>query len=136
MRAGPRAPRFVVISMTPLAPFLPQIAVAEASLSTLMSRMSSVFTFSNSANFSSVAVATSKSERSRSVAMSPFTTISGSLLVRVETVLTPRKRICEPAPTLPEEAMISRPAIRPCRASSTEVIPRPSNSFASKPWAA
>ena len=115
--------------MTPLAPCEPQMAVAAASFNTLMSSISSVFTFNSCANFSSLAVAVSKSLRSTLHTL-PFTTIRGSLLVSVETVEAPRSRIEVPAPRSPELATISRPAIRPCSASSTDVMPRPSNSFA------
>ena len=41
---------------------------------------------------------------------------------------TPRKRMEVPEPRLPELATMSRPAIRPCNASSTVVIESPSNS--------
>ena len=34
---------------------------------------------------------------------------------------TPRKRIVVPEPKFPDEAIMSNPAIRPCKASSAEV---------------
>ena len=46
-------------------------------------------------------------------------------------VEAPRRRILVPEPKLPELATISKPEIRPCKASSTEVKPKPSNSLAS-----
>ena len=45
---------------------------------------------------------------------------------------TPRRRIEVPAPKLPELNTMSRPAIRPCKASSTVVNASPSNSAISR----
>ena len=56
----------------------------------------------------------------------PSTTMSGSALPLI--LVTPRRRIDVPAPRLPELATMSRPAIWPCRASSAEVMARPSTS--------
>ena len=99
-----------------------------------MLSISSGFTFNNSANFSSLALVGSKSLLASFCQTLPFTTIRGSELPLME--LTPRRRIVVPAPRLPELATMSRPEIRPWRASSTEVIPRPSNSFMSmRCWA-
>ena len=91
--------------------------------------MSSGLMFNNCANCSSFAFCTSKLLWS-TFQTSPFTTIKGSELVNVLMVDAPRKRIVVPAPKLPEFITISKPAIRPCKASSTEVKPKPSNSLA------
>ena len=54
------------------------------------------------------------------------TTINGSAFPIM--VDTPRKRIVVPEPRFPDEAIMSKPAMRPCKASSAEVKDKPSNS--------
>ena len=113
IRVFPAVPRRVVISRTPLAPFAPQMAVAAASFSTLISLISSglierrVENCSSLSRFSKSTFCTSAG----SSKMLPSTTIRGSAEPWME--LTPRRRIEVPAPTLPEFATMSRPAIFP-----------------------
>ena len=64
--------------------------------------------------------------------MLPSTTISGLALVSVDNDEAPRRRIVEPEPKSPLLPTMSRPAIRPCRASSTVVKAIPSTSFIEK----
>ena len=111
--------------MTPLAPCEPQMAVAAASFSTVMSAISSTLTASSDEKASSSALSKSMSAALYSKILSS-TTISGSALPF--SVDTPRRRIDVPAPRLPEFVTISRPAIPPCRASSAEVKAIPSTS--------
>lgn len=63
-----------------------------------------------------------------------MSTIRGSALELMEP--DPRIRIDEPEPRSPEFDTMSRPARRPCRASSTEVTDRPSNSLVLMVWVA
>ena len=98
--------------------------MAAASFFTSMLSMSSGLTLSSSANFSSLAFEKSKSLVLVSHTL-PSTTMRGSLEPFIDD--TPRSRIDVPLPRLPPATM-SRPAIRPCRASSTVVMLRPSNS--------
>ena len=58
----------------------------------------------------------------------------GFSLVNEESDDAPRRRITEPEPRLPESETMSRPAIRPCKASSTVVIAKPSNSSILMVW--
>ena len=90
--------------------------------------MSSGLIFSNCENCSSFAVLKSKFDISTFLVL-PSTTIRGLASVRDEIDDEPRSRMVDPEPRSPELPMMSRPAIRPCKASSTEVIPKPSNSF-------
>ena len=100
------------------------MAVAAASFNTEILSISSGLMFSNWANFSSF--------MSLSICCPPVcqtlpsTTIRGSLEPLM--VDTPRKRIEVPLPRLPELATMSKPAIRPCKASSTVVKAKPLNS--------
>ena len=122
MRGTPREPRLVVIKMTPLEPREPHTAVAAASFSTVMLAISSTLTDNSEEYCSSSALAKSKSSSGLSKILSS-TTISGFALA--DNVVTPRRRICEPAPRLPELETMSKPAISPCRASSAEVKAKP-----------
>ena len=107
------------------------MAVAAASFSTLMSEMSSGLMFSNSANFSLFALAMSKFCRLTCLTL-PSTTISGFESVSVDRLEAPLSLIVEPEPRSPELPMMSRPAIRPCMASSIVVNAIPSTSFIEK----
>ena len=113
------------MEMTPLAPREPQMAVAAASFRTSMASMSEGLTESSEAYVSSLAFWKSKFSSGLSKIL-PSTTMSGSALPLI--LVTPRRRIDVPAPRLPELATMSRPAIWPCRASSAEVMARPSTS--------
>ena len=124
-RGFPRLPRFVVISITPFAPFEPHTAVAAASFSTSIFKISSTLTERSDEYSSSEAFWKSKLLSGLSN-MIPLTTISGSALPLI--VVTPRRRIVVPAPRLPEFATMSSPAISPCNASSAEVNAIPSTS--------
>ena len=64
--------------------------------------------------------------------MFPSTTTRGWVLPLME--LTPRRRMVVPEPRLPELNTMSKPATRPCNASSILVRLKPSNSLASMVW--
>ena len=115
---GEIVPRRVVICKTPFAAFEPQIAVAAASFNTTISLISAGATFSSWENSSSVAVAKSKSAPTAVSSGIPSTTIIGWLFPLIEVI--PLIRIDIPLPGSPELDIISTPAIRPWRASSTE----------------
>ena len=115
------------MSITPLAPRLPQIAAAAPSFKTVISSMSSGLIHNKEANSSWSAEA--KSNES-SILLSkgiPFSKISGCELELIEVI--PRIRITVPLPKSPELATISKPAIRPCKASSIEGTDPPSIAF-------
>ena len=97
--------------------------------------MSSGLTFNNWAKVSSLALLMSNVLMSTFHVL-PFTTIRRFWLVSVLMEDVPRKRIVVPLPKLPELEMMSSPAIRPCKASSTVVMPNPSNSFVDMVWVA
>ena len=80
------------------------MAVDEASLSTEICSMSAEL----------------MSFRSLTASITPSTTISGSFDAEIERV--PRTRIEVVAPGAPEVDMMSTPAMRPCRAWSTDVL--------------
>ena len=111
------------------------MAVAAASLSTVISEMSSGLTFRSCANCSSLALLTSKLLMSTFHVL-PLTTIRGLALVSVLMEEEPRRRMVVPAPRLPDTDTMSRPAIRPWRASSIVFMPSPSNSFVEMVWVA
>ena len=93
-----------------------------------MLAISSGLMLSSCENCSSFAVLRSNCDISTFLTL-PSTTIRGLASVSDEIDDEPRRRIVEPEPRSPEFPMMSRPAIRPCKASSTDVMPNPSNSF-------